>query len=199
MTKAKLTRRELLAATCGMMGVSLLSAAGSPLRAVTGQSPMWIQRQFKPTMTTMFWVGEESDAENAFIPNDASYWDANWQSSFGGVDHPFERNGHWPAGFKPKENPFYVALPYGEFEEDNSLKQAAQSCRGTGQACRLCSRTAGWKSGAASRAALRNGKMSVPAMRTISTMCSARRQHRSTASTRKPAWMSRPRSGTISA
>ena len=127
MTKAKLTRRDLLAATCGMVGVSLLSAAGSPLRAATGQSLMSIQGQFKPTMTTMFWVGEQSDAENAFIPNDASYWDASWQSSFGGVDHPFERNGHWPAGFKPKENPFYVALPYGEFEEDNSLKHAAQS------------------------------------------------------------------------
>jgi len=32
-----------------------------------------------------------------------------------------------PAGFTPKENPFYVALPYGEFEEDNSLKHAARS------------------------------------------------------------------------
>ena len=127
MTKAKLTRRGLLAAICGTMGLSLLSAATNPLRAVTGRSPMLIQRRFKPTMTTMFWVGEQSDAENAFIPNDASYWDASWQSSFGGVDHPFERNGHWPAGFTPKENPFYVALPYGEFEEDNSLKHAAQS------------------------------------------------------------------------
>ena len=43
MTKAKLTRRKLLAATCGTMGVSLLSAARSPLRAARGQSLMYLQ------------------------------------------------------------------------------------------------------------------------------------------------------------
>jgi len=30
---------------------------------------------FKSTMTTLFWVGEPSDADNDFIPNDVSYWD----------------------------------------------------------------------------------------------------------------------------
>ena len=74
---------------------------------------------FKTTMTTMFWVGEQADAENAYIPNHESYWDKDWLASFGGVDDPWHRNGHWPAGFAPKENPFYVALPYGEFAEQN--------------------------------------------------------------------------------
>lgn len=45
-----------------------------------------------------------------------SYWDNDWQSNFGGVDDPYRRNGFWPADFKPRENPFYVALPYGEFD-----------------------------------------------------------------------------------
>ena len=79
-------------------------------------------------MTTVFWVGEPSDADNAFIPNDVSYWDKEWQLSFGGVDDPEHRNGHWPAGFRPKENPFYVALPFGEFESTRGydLKPDAQ-------------------------------------------------------------------------
>ena len=67
-------------------------------------------------MTTLFWVGEPSDADNGFIPNDVSYWDKDWQLNYGGVDDPDNRIGFWPAGFRPKENPFYVALPYGEFE-----------------------------------------------------------------------------------
>ena len=74
---------------------------------------------------TVFWVGEEASEENDFIANDVSYWDRNWQSSFGGVDEPDERNGYFPAAFKPKQNPFYFALPYGEFEKGRNLKQNA--------------------------------------------------------------------------
>lgn len=81
---------------------------------------------FKTTTTTMFWVGEQADSENAFIPNRQSYWDKDWLSNFGGVDEPWLRNGHWPAGFTPKENPFYVALPYGEFTANNRLKPEAR-------------------------------------------------------------------------
>lgn len=80
---------------------------------------------FKTTMTTMFWVGEPADAENAFIPNHESYWDKDWLANFGGVDEPWPRDGHWPIGFTPKENPFYVALPYGEFLDDGMLKTKA--------------------------------------------------------------------------
>jgi hypothetical protein len=80
---------------------------------------------FKTTMTTMFWVGEPADAENAFIPNHESYWDKDWLANFGGVDEPWPRNRHWPLGFTPKENPFYVALPYGEFLDDGMLKTKA--------------------------------------------------------------------------
>ena len=44
-----------------------------------------------------------------------------------GVDDPERRNRHWPAGFTPKQNPFYVALPYGEFtEQGDALKHNAR-------------------------------------------------------------------------
>src|ERR1044072_5033915 len=112
------TRRGgLTAAAC------LTSAAvvASLMRSGTGG--------FKSTMTTLFWVGEPSDADNAFIPNDVSYWDHQWQLNFGGIHDPEHRNGYWPADFQPKENPFYVALPFGEFgsETSNELRADARN------------------------------------------------------------------------
>jgi hypothetical protein len=87
---------------------------------------------FKKTMTTIFWIGEEANAENAFIPNDASYWDPNWLKNFGGVDSPAKRNGYMPAAFTPRQNPFYLALPYGEIEESGDLKESAKRIPGHG-------------------------------------------------------------------
>lgn len=77
---------------------------------------------YKKTMTSLFWVGEASDAENAYIPNHESYWDSFWMDHFGGIDDPENRCGYNPCGFTPKENPFYFALPYGDRNEDGSLK-----------------------------------------------------------------------------
>jgi hypothetical protein len=111
-----LTRRELLAGAIAISGSTLVAKA-SPSRSVNPE--------FKSAMTTLFWVGERSNAENNFIPNHESYWDTDWQTSYGGVDDPEHRNGYWPAGFRPKENPFYVALPYGEFTEADCLKTSA--------------------------------------------------------------------------
>jgi hypothetical protein len=75
----------------------------------------------KRCMTTMFWVGEPSDAENKFIPNHESYWDENWLEHFGGPDNPDKV----PLPFTPKENPFYCALPYGELKGSGNLKKSA--------------------------------------------------------------------------
>lgn len=113
----KLTRRKLIAGACGLAGAALF-AKTLMLRGRT---------EFKKTMTTLFWVGEPADAENAFISNYGSYWDKYWQLSYGGVDDPKHRDGYWPAHFRPKENPFYVALPYGEFTEAGELKPEVQN------------------------------------------------------------------------
>lgn len=64
-------------------------------------------------MATVFWVGEQP-TENNPTPNHKSAWDVNWESNFGGYDHPRERNGLLPFGFVPKLNPFYIALPYND-------------------------------------------------------------------------------------
>ena len=103
----------------------LLAAAGSAACFALLQ-PRIALSDFKATMTTMFWVGERADADNAFIPNHESYWDKDWLVNFGGIDDPKQRTGDWATGFTPKENPFYVALPYGELTANDRLKAEAR-------------------------------------------------------------------------
>ncbi len=62
---------------------------------------------------TIFWIGEQP-TENNPVPNVMSSWDMNWQENYGGYDDPDRRNGYLPAGFTPKLNPFYIALPYND-------------------------------------------------------------------------------------
>jgi len=62
---------------------------------------------------TVFWVGEDA-TENNPTHNHASSWDPNWKQNFGGFDDPNDRNGFFPAKFKPRLNPFYIALPYND-------------------------------------------------------------------------------------
>ena len=62
---------------------------------------------------TVFWVGEKPSERNP-TPNNASSWDPNWQTNYGGVDHPAKRLGFRPAAFTPRLNPFYIALPYND-------------------------------------------------------------------------------------
>ena len=81
---------------------------------------------YKRATTTYFWIGEGATPENDFIQNSDSYWDDSWAEHFGGTDNPDCRNGFYPCGFTPKENPFYFALPYGEFN-DGAVKQSARN------------------------------------------------------------------------
>ncbi len=87
---------------------------------------------FKKTMTTVFWVGEGATPDSGYIDNYGSYWDANWMKHFGGVDTPHKRKGYHPARFTPKQNPFYVALPFAEVDEDGKLKPIAKKIPGFG-------------------------------------------------------------------
>lgn len=63
--------------------------------------------------STYFWIGQ--DFGNGLIA-EASAFDAAWLEHFGGIDDPYHRRGYYPFGFRPKENPFYVALPYSDFD-----------------------------------------------------------------------------------
>jgi hypothetical protein len=70
---------------------------------------------------TVFWVGEGADDSNDYIHNRASAWMTDWVSAYGGIDSQENRCGYRPCAFTPKENPFYFALPFNDYDE-NGLK-----------------------------------------------------------------------------
>ena len=76
-------------------------------------------------VTTVFWVGEDASKDNEFMDNKDSVWDNAWMEHYGGLDNPYRRKGYMPAEFRPKENPFYFALPYNDFDE-GKRKSTAQ-------------------------------------------------------------------------
>lgn len=82
--------------------------------------------------TTFFWVGELSGPDNGNIPNAESTWDGSWQTHYGGVDDPAGRVGYLPGKFTPKENPFYFALPYSDFDDNGHRRASAGACANAG-------------------------------------------------------------------
>jgi hypothetical protein len=80
---------------------------------------------WKRAIATVFWVGEPGGPDNGHIPNHASAWDANWEVNFGGLDDPLYRCGYRPCAFTPKENPFYIALPYDDLTEERTRKETS--------------------------------------------------------------------------
>jgi hypothetical protein len=83
--------------------------------------------RWKEAIATVFWVGEAGSEDNSYIPNVASAWDRHWMEHFGGIDDPEDRCGFEPCGFHPKENPFYVALPYDDMTEGGVRKASASA------------------------------------------------------------------------
>jgi hypothetical protein len=73
---------------------------------------------------TVFWAGEGADSSNDYIHNRASAWMSDWVTAYGGIDDPEKRCGYRPCGFTPKENPFYFALPFNDYNE-NGLRPEA--------------------------------------------------------------------------
>ncbi len=74
-------------------------------------------------IATLFWAGEDSSDDNGHISNVPSAWNDEWGKDFGGVDDPEKRKGFLPAKFTPKENAFYFALPYNDFDENGDRKK----------------------------------------------------------------------------
>jgi len=80
-------------------------------------------------VATVFWVGEQP-TENNPTPNHMSSWDTEWMKNFGGYDDPDRANrtdNFTPIGFTPKQNPFYIALPYNDVVDYNTTKSSAKN------------------------------------------------------------------------
>ncbi len=76
-------------------------------------------------VTTTFWIGEPAGGNNP-VHNVSSSWDLNWQSSYGGYDNPNpeSRRNFIPVGFIPRQNPFYIALPYNDVTRGTTKPEA---------------------------------------------------------------------------
>jgi hypothetical protein len=66
-------------------------------------------------VTTVFWIGEQPSGNNP-VPNRTSSWDKQWARNYGGFDdpNPAHRSNYIPVKFRPRQNPFYCALPYND-------------------------------------------------------------------------------------
>ncbi|MEO7934059.1 MAG: hypothetical protein ABIT76_12970 [Chthoniobacterales bacterium] len=81
---------------------------------------------WKPDIvTTVFWIGESPGGNNP-VPNHASSWDKEWGRNYGGYDNPNPayRRGFVPANFVPRQNPFYIALPYNDVMRGGTKPEA---------------------------------------------------------------------------
>jgi hypothetical protein len=77
-------------------------------------------------VTTVFWIGEQAAGNNP-VPNFSSSWDLNWEQSYGGYDNPNpgSRNRNFaPVNFVPRQNPFYIALPYNDVTHGTTKPEA---------------------------------------------------------------------------
>ncbi len=105
----------------------------SPITSPSGNQPKNIASApgqypvHKNISATTFWIGESASGNNDFIANDQSAWDENWETHYGGFDDPRSRSGFYPADFTPKENPFYFALPYNDFDSNGDRKKDVSS------------------------------------------------------------------------
>jgi hypothetical protein len=69
-------------------------------------------------VATVFWIGEP--VGNGSTENNAiSAWDDKWLAHYGGKDpyRPYRKAPYFPS-FVPKENPFYLDLPYDDFDNN---------------------------------------------------------------------------------
>ena len=73
-------------------------------------------------------VGEEPTERNP-VANHKSSWDSAWRENFGGFDNPdpvCRTRDFRPKTFIPRQNPFYVALPYNDVSRGEHKAEASR-------------------------------------------------------------------------
>ena len=75
-------------------------------------------------VATTFWIGEPAGSGSP--SNTRSAWDSEWMAHYGGEDSPTQRVDLLPTGFTPRQNPFYIALPYSDVSNGHTKPEAAQ-------------------------------------------------------------------------
>lgn len=87
-------------------------------------------------VATTFWVGEVFDPTAEDGSQVTSTYDSEWMETFGGCDGQVTSkgcqteartgaNGYLPSSIKPKENPFYLDLPYDDINNEAAFRERA--------------------------------------------------------------------------
>ncbi len=75
-------------------------------------------------VATTFWIGEPTSSGSP--SNTSSAWDSGWMAHYGGEDSPTQRVDFLPNRFIPRQNPFYIALPYSDVSRGHTKPEASQ-------------------------------------------------------------------------
>lgn len=110
-------------------------------RAAHGQASGGTQGRLYPLHTgivaTTFWVGEIFDASAPDGSQMISTYDSKWYANYGGCDGDESSgtcqteirtaaNGFYPNKMTPKQNPFYLDLPFDDVNDATAFAQRAQ-------------------------------------------------------------------------
>jgi hypothetical protein len=83
-------------------------------------------------VATVFWVGEVFDSSAIDGSQVVSAYDSNWMNNYGGCDgvlaggtcqtEPRDAsNGYFPRNMTPRQNPFYLDLPFDDINNDEAF------------------------------------------------------------------------------
>ncbi|MCW2771344.1 MAG: hypothetical protein JWR27_2777 [Aeromicrobium sp.] len=124
----------------GLTGAGLLlliGFVGGFLVTITGGARHPTYPWHTEIVATTFWVGEVSDPDAADGSQVLSTYDDSWQQSYGGCDGTFvgsqcktekrtARNGYFPTSMTPRQNPFYLDLPYDDLHDATGFRHRSR-------------------------------------------------------------------------
>jgi hypothetical protein len=120
------------------------AAPAPPAPPATVASPYpWHTR----IVSTTFWVGEIFDPNASDGSQVISTYDSDWWGSYGGCDGVVvgsdcrtekrtAANGFFPTSMTPKQNPFYLDLPYDDVNDDTGFAERDRVIPWAGQLAR---------------------------------------------------------------
>ncbi|TIH33025.1 hypothetical protein [Subtercola vilae] len=121
-------------ATSATVSASRPTSAGESGGIPSGSLPTDGYPWHTNIVATTFWVGEIFDPNAADGSQVYSTYDSNWASNYGGCDGVLvtgvcstevrtASNGYFPSQMTPRQNPFYLDLPYDDVNNPAAFAQ----------------------------------------------------------------------------
>lgn len=123
-----MTARSAAASALGLLVAAVVVACAPALASRPDTGYPW----HTDIVATTFWVGEVFDANASDGSQRLSTYDSDWLRSYGGCDGVVEdgecrteartgANGFFPTRIAPRQNPFYLDLPYDDVNDDEGF------------------------------------------------------------------------------